>query len=167
MEILNALGINWKILLGQAINFLLILYLLKRFALKPFLKILGERKEKIEKGMKMAEEAEIKIKTAEEEKVKILKESQDKANLILKKSEKLGKKKETEILKAAEEERQRILEEAEKLGKMEVEKMKENFSKRNLEAVLGVAEKILKEKVDQKKDEKMIKNFLLELKNVQ
>ena len=91
MGIFESLGINWKILLGQIVNFLLVLYLLKRFALKPFLKILNERKEKIEGGVKNAENAERKIQLAGEERDKILKEGREKANLILKKSEERGK----------------------------------------------------------------------------
>lgn len=164
MEIFSALGINWKILLGQTLNFLLILYLLKRFALKPFLKVLAERKEKIEKGVKNAEDAERKIQLAGEEREKILKEGQEKVNLILRKSEERGKEKEEEIVIGAEEEKRRLIEEAKKLGKIEIAQMKENFSKKNLELVLNLTEKILMEKVDLKKDEKMIKKFLGNLK---
>lgn len=160
MEIFESLGINWKILLGQIINFLLILYLLKRFALKPFLKILNERKEKIERGVEKTAEAERRIKVIEEGKEKILKESREKASLILRKSEERGKEKEEEILKRTEEEKMRILAEAKRLGQIEVNKMKGEFSKKNLELVLNLTEKILKEKVDLKKDSEIIKSFL-------
>lgn len=160
MELFEALGINWKILLGQIINFLLVLYLLKRFALKPFLKILNERKEKIEKGIEKTAEAEKRIKIIEEGKEKILKESREKASLILRKSEERGKEKEEEILKRTEEEKMRILAEAKRLGQIEIDKMKGEFSKKNLELVLNLTEKILKEKVDLKKDSEIIKSFL-------
>ncbi|PIS39284.1 MAG: ATP synthase F0 subunit B [Candidatus Nealsonbacteria bacterium CG08_land_8_20_14_0_20_38_20] len=160
MGIFESLGINWKILLGQIVNFLLVLYLLKRFALKPFLKILNERKEKIEGGVKNAENAERKIQLAGEERDKILKEGREKANLILKKSEERGKGKEEEILRRTEEEKMRILAEAKRLGQIEVNKMKGEFSKKNLELVLNLTEKILKEKVDLKKDSEIIKSFL-------
>ncbi|MBU4298658.1 F0F1 ATP synthase subunit B, partial [Patescibacteria group bacterium] len=153
-------GINWKILLGQIINFLLVLYLLKRFALKPFLKTLTERKEKIERGIEKTAEAEKRIKVIEQGKEKILKESREKANLILRKSEERGKEKEEEILKRTEEEKMRILAEAKRLGQIEVNKMKGEFSKKNLELVLNLTEKILKEKVDLKKDSEIIKSFL-------
>ncbi len=160
MEIFESLGINWKILLGQIINFLLVLYLLKRFVLKPFLKILNERKEKIERGIEKTAEAERRIKVIEEGKEKILKESREKAGLILRKSEERGKEKEQEILKRTEEEKMRILAEARKLGEIEINKMKGDFSKKNLDLVLNLTEKILKEKVDLKKDSEIIKNFL-------
>jgi len=160
MGIFESLGINWKILLGQIVNFLLVLYLLKRFALKPFLKILNERKEKIEGGVKNAENAERKIQLAGEERDKILKEGREKANLILRKSEERGKGKEEEILRRTEEEKMRILAEAKRLGQIEVNKMKGEFSKKNLELVLNLTEKILKEKVDLKKDSEIIKSFL-------
>ena len=54
----------------------------------------------------------------------------------------------------------RILAEAKRLGQIEVNKMKGEFSKKNLELVLNLTEKILKEKVDLKKDSEIIKSFL-------
>ena len=42
--ILENLGIDWKILLGQIINFLVVLFVLKKFAYKPFLSVLNKRK---------------------------------------------------------------------------------------------------------------------------
>lgn len=165
MEIFESLGVNWKILLGQIINFLLILYLVKRFALKPFLRILKERKEKIEEGVEKANEAERRIKMLEEERGKILGESQEKAGLILRKGEERGREKEEEILMAAEKEKQRVLADAKKLGQIQIERMKENYYKQNLDLVLSLTEKILKKKIDLKKDEEIIKDFLLNLKN--
>lgn len=164
MSPLDVLGINWKILLGQIINLIILFYLLQRFAIKPFLKVLKERKEKIEKGVKLSEESEEKIKLAEKEKEKILKEGEEKAKQILKESEERGKEKEREILILAEKEKDKMLKEAKKTAQNEIEKLKREFSQENLNLVLALSEKILKEKIDSEKDKEIIKK-LLENKN--
>ena len=88
MGIFEAFGINWKILLGQIINFLILLYLLKRFAFKPFLRTLRERREIIKAGVEKETQAEERLKMIEREREKTLKETQERAELILKENEK-------------------------------------------------------------------------------
>ncbi len=160
MNPLDTFGINWKVLIGQIINLVILFFLLQRFAFKPFLKVLSERREKIEKGVKLAEESKEKIKLAEEEKAKILKEGEEKARQILKESERRGKQKEKEILATAEAQKVKILEQAQQIAQEEIEKRKREFFQKNLELVLAVSEKILKEKIDSKKDKEVIENLL-------
>ena len=81
------LGIDWRLLLSQAVNFLLLLIVLRIFVYKPLLKLLHDRRDKIESGLakaKMADERlhEIdaigkgKIKEAEATAVGILKKTE-------------------------------------------------------------------------------------------
>ncbi|MBI2019730.1 F0F1 ATP synthase subunit B [Candidatus Daviesbacteria bacterium] len=58
MEILNQFGINPILLAAQIVNFVVLLLILKRFLYKPILKVLGERRQKIEDSLKNAEEIE-------------------------------------------------------------------------------------------------------------
>jgi F-type H+-transporting ATPase subunit b len=160
MNPLEVLGINWKILIGQLVNFLILFYLLQRFAFKPFLKVLRERREKIEKGVKLAQESEEKIKLVEKEREEILKKEEERAKQILKEYEKRGKEKEKEIISLAEKEKTKILEEAEKTAESEIEKLKKEFSQKNLDVVFALTEKFLMEKIDSEKDKKIIKNLL-------
>ena len=94
MEILENLGIDWKILLAQIINFLVILYLLKRFAYRPFLKILRERKEKIDKGIKRSEEIEKRIQAikSQKEKEKILEMARKQGEMEIEKMQEIQRK---------------------------------------------------------------------------
>ena len=58
-ELLSQLGIDGKLLLSQGVNFGIVLAVLTYFIYKPLVKILNERKTKIEFGLKGAAEAEI------------------------------------------------------------------------------------------------------------
>ncbi|HLB32267.1 MAG TPA: F0F1 ATP synthase subunit B [Patescibacteria group bacterium] len=53
-----ALGIDWKILVAQLINFLIIYFLLNRFAFKPLVKVLEERRRKVGKSIETAKKIE-------------------------------------------------------------------------------------------------------------
>ena len=55
MELLDKFGINFSVLLAQAVNFLIVLVVLYRFAYKPILKILHDRTRTIETSLKNAE----------------------------------------------------------------------------------------------------------------
>jgi F-type H+-transporting ATPase subunit b len=62
----DTFGWNWKLFLSQVISFCIVAYLLQRFAYKPILAVLEERRRKIEEGQLNAEK--IKKELAEAEK---------------------------------------------------------------------------------------------------
>jgi F-type H+-transporting ATPase subunit b len=165
MELFQSLGINWKILLGQGINFLILLFLMKKFVYPRFFSILKERKEKIEEGIKRMEEAERKIRVAKAEKEQILKEAKENAKLIIQEAQELAKVKESEILAKAEREREKIIEEAKKIGQEEIKKLKENFLRESLQISFLLAEKVLAKKIDEKEDKKLIMELLNQIKD--
>jgi F-type H+-transporting ATPase subunit b len=83
MEIIKEFGVDPILLAAQIVNFLIILFIFKRFLYKPILNILQKREETIKEGLKKAEEAQILYeKTAEKEK-ELLKKAQKEASLIL------------------------------------------------------------------------------------
>jgi len=57
-EILHQLGIDWKLLASQVVNFLVLLTVLTVVVYRPLLKLIKERRKKIEFGLQGAAEAE-------------------------------------------------------------------------------------------------------------
>lgn len=111
-ELFDQLGINWQLLLSQAVNFALLLIILRIFAYKPILKMLHDRREKIEQGLMKAEEAEKrlhevdqigkgKIKQAESEAFSILKKTETDAKTLEAKLLAEAKRKEDDAVKGA------------------------------------------------------------------
>jgi F-type H+-transporting ATPase subunit b len=154
------LGIDWKILLGEMINFLVVLFLLKKFALGPFLKILNERKQKIEEGLERSRVAEEKVKEIREKREEIIAKAQQKAIEIFDKGKKKGDEKIRESILLGEQERLNILQAAKKETQREIDKMKDAEKEKEISAALALAEKILGEKLDPKKDEALINKLL-------
>ncbi len=161
--ILENLGIDWKILLGQIINFLVVLFILKKFAYKPFLDVLGKRKTKIAEGIKNSEEAEKMIKTVSSQRDKVLNNAQKKASQILKENEARAKEKADQIINEGKNQKGEILAAAQQQGEVEVRKMQEKQNEKIMDISLGLAEKILKEKIDKEKDKETINDFLVNL----
>lgn len=72
MELIHKLGIDWKLLLAQVVNFFILLAVLYKFVYKPVLEMLEKRSRTIEKGIhdaKAAEERLLKIERLREEKM--------------------------------------------------------------------------------------------------
>jgi len=64
---LKSLGINLPSLLAQIINFTILLVVLYLLAYKPLLKILDERRRRIQEGLESAEQAKERLARAEDE----------------------------------------------------------------------------------------------------
>ncbi|OGL68569.1 ATP synthase F0 subunit B [Candidatus Uhrbacteria bacterium RIFCSPLOWO2_01_FULL_47_24] len=62
MELFTNLGIDWRLLIAQLVNFTILLAVLYKFLYKPVLKLLHDRSQKIEQGIKNAENVEVRLK---------------------------------------------------------------------------------------------------------
>ncbi len=83
MEILKNFGIEPVLLLAQIVNFLVILFLLKKFFFGPIVKVLDDRKKRIEESLKNADLIEENLKETEEKSTKILDDAQSQAQKII------------------------------------------------------------------------------------
>ena len=90
-EFVRQFGIDWKLLLAQAVNFGLLFFLLERFAYRPVLTILAERKRRIEEGVRMRKEAEEKLAGAARERDLLLRTAGEESLAIVTRAEELGK----------------------------------------------------------------------------
>ena len=108
MQLLNDFGIDPVLFVAQVINFLLIMYILKRFAYKPVLALLKKRELQIKQGIKDAENARL-----------LLEQTQAKEKEILEKAGTQTKK----MLEAAAKEREILAKKAQEETKKRVDEM--------------------------------------------
>ena len=66
MELISKLGIDWKLLIAQIINFFILLAILYYYVYKPVLAALEKRSKCIEESLKHAEQTEKKMKEMEQ-----------------------------------------------------------------------------------------------------
>jgi F-type H+-transporting ATPase subunit b len=78
----DALGIEWPLLISQLINFLILIVLMRMFLYKPVQNMLNTRKQRIVQSMKDAERVSAAAHEAEAEKGKVLDQARREAQEI-------------------------------------------------------------------------------------
>jgi F-type H+-transporting ATPase subunit b len=100
-QLLGQLGIDWSLLLSQAVNFALLLIALRFFVYKPMLKMLHDRRQKIEDGLLKADEADKRLHEVDIIGKEKIKEAEASAVGILKRTEADAKELEVKLLAVA------------------------------------------------------------------
>lgn len=163
MRLIEALGLDFRILLAQLVNFAILIFVLWRFAYKPVFNILEERRNKVIKGIEDSEEMAIKLKEAEDRKKEIIADSHKAASLIIEEAKKKAEIRYQEIItKSKEDLRILIAEEKEKLV-FEKNNVQRELKKDTAQMIALALEKILAEKIDPKKDGELITRILKDL----
>ena len=160
MELLSKLGIDWKLLLAQIVNFLILLFILYRFAYKPVLKMLDDRSSKIEKGLKDAEDSQKKLQEITLKEREIIKDARVEALAILAKVEEQARKNKEEIIAEAKSSSEKVLKDAEKKIKEEKNKMVSEVKGEIAGLVVMATKKVISEKLDRGKDIELIKKAI-------
>jgi F-type H+-transporting ATPase subunit b len=157
---MEGLEIDWKILIGQLINFAILFFLLKQFVYGPFMAMVKKRREKIEEGVNKSIEAEEKLAKLLDTKQKMEADNEAKRKEIISGADEEAKKRLVVANEKAEQERAVILSKAEKEASALKEKEKEQTRQETIDNAFALAEKLLAEKIDQTKNKKITEEFL-------
>jgi len=150
------------LVLSQLIAFIILLWVLKKFAWKPLLKVLEERKQKIQSEFdlievqknefqKLTDMYHTKLLGIEEEARRKIQEAIAEGNVIAQKIQDETHKEAKEILSKARSD-----------AENEIAKAKIQLKGEMVNMVIMATEKLLQEKLDPKKQEKLIIDFLKE-----
>ncbi len=157
---ISALGLDPLAILAQAVTFLVLFYVVKKFALEKIVKTLEERRQVIDKGVKLGYEMEaekvkleervvVALRQARQESDKIIAQAQTESRQLLKDTEVLAVKK-TAVLIA----------DAHAKIASDVEKARKQLQADTLALVAEATEAIIGEKLDTKKDANLISRLL-------
>jgi F-type H+-transporting ATPase subunit b len=80
---MDALGIQWRILLAQTISFSIVFFVLWKYAYGPIFSMLEARKQKIADALANAEKIKTDVAQTEAERQRILADAGDKANKLI------------------------------------------------------------------------------------
>lgn len=166
MELLTKLGINPILLITQIINFLILLFLLKKFLYKPILNMLERRRERISDSLKKADEIAKKYEETERIQEKKLQQVQLRSSEILRQTKERAGKMYQEILKKSEEEAKQVLEKAMKEIKNEKINMIGEAKKEIADVTIAALKKVLKDHLDEKSQKKLVRGAVEEMKRV-
>ncbi|MBW6440599.1 F0F1 ATP synthase subunit B [Patescibacteria group bacterium] len=163
-EIFDKLGLNPKLLVAQAVNFVLLLVILQKIGYKPILKMLNDRTEKIEKSLKQAKKIEEELKNTEETKIAEIKKAKLESQEIIKEANEVAEKKSLEMIERTRAKTQEIVADA----KQEIQAEKESSIKEAKQEIanisIQIAKKIIGNNFDEDKEKESVNEILAKIK---
>ena len=82
-QIFDTFGVNWPLFISQCIAFLIVAFLLKRFAYQPVLEMLEQRRQKIAEGMENADKIKAELAETQTERDKVMAEANARAEKLI------------------------------------------------------------------------------------
>jgi len=157
------LGIQPVSLITQIINFLIMVFVLTKLLYKPILKILEERKKKIEESLELTEKLKKDIQANEEKKHEIIDKAKAEGKKIIEEAKKSAKQVEAELIKKAQAEAAAIVVKSKKEIEIEREELEKKLKKQTVEIAGAMAEKIINSVLSEKDHRNIIEKKLKEI----
>lgn len=156
MEVLGTLGINWKLFIAQLINFGIVLFIFWKWVVKPLGSTLTKRQERIEEGLKNADRMVDEKKKFEDWKTSEMKKVRNEADHILRTTTDTANKIRQETIVEAQAQAGKLMQQAR--ASMESDKiaLMQEAKQEIATLVVAASEKILRNKLDPKKDHELI-----------
>jgi F-type H+-transporting ATPase subunit b len=156
---LGLLAINGT-LLAQILNFLILAAILAKFAYKPLMNMLEERRNKIAASIESAEKDKMEAQKLKQEYYDQLAQARTQAQAIVDKAEKLAEESKEEILTAAREESARLLKAVQDEIVREREKALAQIRNEVVAIAISAAAKIVEQNLDQEANAKLVDHFI-------
>lgn len=165
-DLFENLEIKWQLLIAQAVNFLILLFVLKKLLYKPMLKFLRERRQAIEDGLKKAELAEQQFKEMRGLQAKELAKTRKDAQKIIDEAKTRADAAKNQIAADAKKETERLFSKAEKdIGQMKNQRLAEAEKEIGKLAIEGM-EYLLREKMSEDKRAALQEEAIGHIKNL-
>ncbi len=164
MELIKNFGIEPTLFVAQIINFLIIFYVLKRFAYKPILDLLKKREQTIKDGLRQAEEARILLEKTEDKQKEMLRKTQAQVRKMLDEA----KQQKIELLEKAEistkAQVEKMMQEARNQIAFETKEVEKRLSSQVTNLAVDFLQKSITELFSEKDQEQIMENALRKLK---
>lgn len=144
MEIFKDFGVNPVLLISQIVNFLVILFILKRFMYKPVLDILKKRENQIKEGLKNAEESEKKLAQTLEKEKEVLHKAHEMAQKIVNDAKIEAAETKLKIEELTKKEVEMMIEQSRQTIEQETKEAEQKLSKRIGQIAVDLLQKSLK-----------------------
>ena len=159
-ELLENFGIDWKLLLAQAVNFGVLLAVLWKFAYRPVLNMLHKRREEIERGIratKAAEEKLARIGALQEEK---LGEARRRALEIVNRAQETARARKDELMAEAGKKGEALIAEAKRAIAEEKAKLSEELEREARELIREGVARVLAKLPPHERDRELIEQAI-------
>ncbi len=159
MEILGKVGFDWRMALANLVNFLIIFWILKRYAFKPIARIIKEREDKIAQGLEDAQKAKSEHQMAQQNYERTMANARKESQDLIAKAHEQGDAMLKKATAETEEKTTKIVNDARALIEKEKKQMSKELEHKTAHIAVQIAQKILGREIDVKGDEKLIKDI--------
>lgn len=163
MQIFQDFGVNPILLLAQVVNFLIILFVLKKFLYKPVLKIMSDREKEVKKGIEDAQAAQLKLDEATQKEAEILKKASERADKLIEEAKAQAQTMKTQAEEDAKSSAERILTEGRERVAQESAETEEKLTKNIGRIAITILEKSLVGIFGEKEQKTILKKAQLQL----
>lgn len=162
--LLASLGLNTQMFAFQLLNFAVVLCIVWFLILKPLTKKLDERRKIIDESLDHAKEVETNLMMSQQKFDETIAQAKNESSALVQKAHEEAEKMGEAMKEKTKKELAEVIEKAKKTIASEKEQMKTELREETVALVIAVAEKILGEKIDTKKDEQFIRDILKSVK---
>lgn len=158
----GGLTINFFWVVVSALNFIVFLALIWAFAFRPISRMLDSRRERIERGLKDAEQAREDRENAEKERLATLAEARREANDILARSQRVAQETRDADIAATRQELERMRERATADIEAEKQRALADLRAEVADLALAAAGKVVGESMTDQRQRRLVEEFLRE-----
>lgn len=159
-DLFSALGLDWRLLLQQALAFLLLAFLLGKFVYPVLMRAVDGRREQIEAGLREAKEGQEALAKAEEKSADMLAGTRAEADAILTRTQADANALIAEAEEKAKKRAEQIIADAHTQLEADIRKARQALKTETIELVAAATEKVVGEKLDERTDAKLIAKTL-------
>ncbi len=164
-KVLSDFGINPVLLLAQVVNFLVLLFILKKLLYKPVITLLDERKKKIEDSLANAEKIQKELEETEVRREKVLTEAIEEGKRIIAEASAQGNALVIESQNKAKADMEAMMEQGKAMIAGERDKMTREVKGEVARMIEMSMEKVLGGSLDSKSQQKLVDDAVKSIKS--
>lgn len=154
-KFIHEFGIDWKLMVAQLINFLVLVFILGKFVYKPIIKALDNRRKKIEEGVEFSEKAKSELASVATLKAEEVAKAQKQGMELVKAAEVSAGRVRDEIVAGGEAEKEKLIAAGKALLAEQKNRMEKSVYDQAVSLVEAALSKVLSKK-EFKADEKAL-----------
>lgn len=159
---IGALGLNLPALIAQLVNFALLLIIFRLLLYKPLLKVLDERKKRIEEGLQASDEAKRRLTETEQEVGAEMAKARQEAQALIAQAQQTSTRIAEESRVTARTEAEQILERARSEIQLERDNAIAELRREFADLTITAAERVIRRSVDRDAHRDLIEQVLAE-----
>jgi len=159
-SITSTLGLNWNGLIWQAINFIVLLLLLRQFLFKPVVGMLDARAQRVRESMEQADQARRAAEQAESDRQALLAETRREAEAIRSRADEQAKRILADAETRAKERQQQIEQQAETSARQIEERVMAQVRAQLADLVVTGVDRVTRGALDANTQRGLVQQFL-------